>query len=71
MIEQATLDWFTSLGYTCAFSLNIACDGFRPERASYSEVVLPDCLCDALLPKLMSGQMRVSSVIANPGELPG
>jgi len=47
-IEQAALDWFTSLGYACAFGPDLACDGDRPERSSYSEVLLPARLRAAL-----------------------
>jgi type I restriction enzyme, R subunit len=39
-IEQAALDWFTSLGYTCAFGLDLAFDGATPQRLNYQEVVV-------------------------------
>jgi type I restriction enzyme R subunit len=48
IIEQAAIDWFTDLGYSYVFGPDIACDGPRPERASYSEVVLPTRLSAAL-----------------------
>jgi type I restriction enzyme R subunit len=39
-VEQTAIDWFTGLGYTCAFGPDLACDGVTPERSSYSEVIL-------------------------------
>ncbi len=78
VIEQAALDWFQGSGYAYAFGPDIACDGPKPERTSYEEVILLGRLreaiarinsaslrllglCDTLLPKLMSGEVRVKA----------
>jgi type I restriction enzyme R subunit len=48
VVEEATLDWFKGLGYQYLPGPNIACDGIRPERASYADVILSDRLRAAL-----------------------
>jgi len=47
-VEEAALHWFESLGYEVRHGPNIAPDGPRPERGSYSDVVLPGRLRAAL-----------------------
>ena len=48
-LEEAILEWFAEdLGYSVAFGPVIACDGERPERKNYSEVVLADRLRSAI-----------------------
>ena len=47
-LEEATLEWFGDLGYEIIFAPDIAPDGAYPERTSYSEVILPQRVKDAL-----------------------
>ena len=47
-IEQVYLEILTSLGYQIVNGPDIACDGLKPERKSYSDVVLVDRLCKAI-----------------------
>lgn len=47
-LEEATLEWFADLGYEIVFAPDIAPDGEFPERADYSEVILPQRVKDAL-----------------------
>jgi len=58
-VEIATVDYFHELGYEYAFGPDIAPDGPAAERADYGQVVLGQRLRDALLPKLISGELRV------------
>jgi type I restriction enzyme R subunit len=44
VVEEAALDWFKGLGYQYLPGPDIACDGTKPERASYADVVLADRL---------------------------
>jgi type I restriction enzyme R subunit len=48
VVEEAALDWFKGLGYQYLPGPDIACDGTRPERASYADVILSDRLLAAL-----------------------
>ena len=48
VVEEAALDWFKGLGYEYLPGPDIACDGTRPERASYADVILTDRLLAAL-----------------------
>jgi len=48
VVEEAALDWFKGLGYQYLPGPDIACDGTRPERASYADVILRDRLTAAL-----------------------
>lgn len=48
VVEEAALDWFKELGYQHLPGPDIACDGTRPERASYADVILSDRLLAAL-----------------------
>ena len=48
VIEQAALDWLQGLGYSYAFGPDIACDGSKPERTSYEDVVLLGRLQEAI-----------------------
>ncbi len=47
-VEQAVLDILKELGYKTIWGPDIAFDGARPERKSYSDVVLIDRLKDAV-----------------------
>jgi type I restriction enzyme R subunit len=48
-LEEAILEWFAEdLGYSVAFGPDIACDGEKPERKNYSEVVLAGRLRSAI-----------------------
>lgn len=48
VVEEAALDWFKGLGYQYLPGPDIACDGTKPERASYADVILSDRLRIAL-----------------------
>jgi len=48
IVEEAALDWFRGLGYQYLPGPDIACDGTKPERASYADVILSDRLQVAL-----------------------
>jgi len=48
IVEEAALDWFKGLDYQYLLGPYIACDGTRPERASYADVILSDRLWAAL-----------------------
>lgn len=58
-VEQAALAWLESLGWPVAHGPDVAPDMPAAERFNYSEVVLAHRLRDALLPKLVSGELRV------------
>jgi len=54
-VEQATLGWFEELNWSVLHGPDIAFDGPTPERSSYSDVILCDCLepaIDSLNPTL-------------------
>jgi len=56
VVEEAALDWLAGLGYAVAHGPEIV----ETERGSdYGRVVLADRQRDALLPKLISGELRV------------
>jgi len=40
LLEKAVLEWFKELGYEVAYGPDISPDGLRPERNSYSDVLL-------------------------------
>jgi type I restriction enzyme R subunit len=65
-VEEATLAWLKAIGWYVAHGPNIAPDMPAAERASYGEVVLAQRLRDALLPKLISGELRVTDAIDLP-----
>jgi len=48
VVEEAAIEWFKGLGYQYLLGPDIACDGTRPERASYVDVILSDRLWAAL-----------------------
>jgi hypothetical protein len=58
-IEHVALAWFESLGWAVKYGPEIAPDVLFAERADYREVVLAHRFRDALLPKLISGELRV------------
>mgnify|MGYP003461100024 CR=1 FL=1 len=43
-LEQEALGWLAEVGYSPLFGPDIACDGERPERGSYQQVILADRL---------------------------
>ena len=47
-VEQVALDILSELKYKVIYGPDIAPDGPRPERRSYSEVILIDRLCEAI-----------------------
>jgi type I restriction enzyme R subunit len=65
-VEQAALAWLSELGWQVKHGADISPAGdtltlplSQWERESYSEVVLEQRLRDALLPKLIRGEIRV------------
>lgn len=48
VVEEATLAWFSELGYDVANGLIISPDGIAPERANYGDVFLMDRLKAAI-----------------------
>ena len=48
VVEEAALDWFKGLGYQYLPGPDIACDGKKPERAGYADVLLSARLQAAL-----------------------
>lgn len=48
LAEQPSLEWFRELGYEVAFGPDISPGGLRPERKSFSDVVLKPRLRSAL-----------------------
>ncbi len=59
VVEQAALAWLESLGWEVRNGAEIAPGGPGAERDDYPQVALAQRLCDALLPKLISGELRV------------
>ena len=58
-VEQAALAWLSELGWQVKHGSEIASDGLFAERRDYGLVVLEQRLRDALLPKLIRGEIRV------------
>ncbi|MEJ5349033.1 MAG: hypothetical protein WHS46_10145 [Desulfosoma sp.] len=58
-VESAALAWLQAIGWRAVHGRDIAPDAPGPERRDYGEVVLAQRLRDALLPKLISGKLRV------------
>ena len=58
-VEQAALAWLSELGWQVKHGAEIAPDGLFAERRDFGQVVLEQRLRDALLPKLISGEIRV------------
>ncbi|MFN7661844.1 MAG: type I restriction endonuclease, partial [Dolichospermum sp.] len=48
IVEQATLDWLSELGYTCLHGTEIAPDTPQTERQEYHDVILINRLQNAL-----------------------
>ena len=49
LLEKAVLEWFEQLGYEVAYGPDISPGGSRPERGSYSDVLLLKRLREALI----------------------
>ena len=47
-LEQETLGWLADTGYSHRYGLDIAPDGFNPERSSYNQVLLVGRLREAI-----------------------
>ncbi len=58
-VEEAALEVFSGLGYTNLHGPDIAPGELLEERTSYGDVVLGKRLREALLPKLIFGEIRV------------
>jgi type I restriction enzyme R subunit len=59
VVEDAALDWLKATGWQIAHGPDITPDMPAAEQADYGEVVMSQRLRDALLPKLISGELRV------------
>jgi type I restriction enzyme R subunit len=58
-VEEAALEWLRATGWQIAHGPEIAPGSPSAKRADFGEVVLARRLRDALLPKLISGELRV------------
>jgi len=65
-LEDSALSWFNNLGFEVLNGPDIAPGEPKAKRDDYGQVVLHleesrtlAALCDALLPKLLSGEIRV------------
>jgi len=58
-IESLALSWLESIGWQVRESAEIAPAELFAGRQDYGQVVLEQRLRDALLPKLISGEIRV------------
>ncbi|MFH1743639.1 MAG: hypothetical protein ABIH23_31935 [bacterium] len=58
-IEEAALGWFAELGYTVLHGPDIEPDKQGAERTEFTDPLIPGRLRDALLPKLLSGEIRL------------
>jgi type I restriction enzyme R subunit len=58
-VESAALAWLSELGWRVKHGGEIAPDGLFAERQDYGQVVLGQHMRDTLLPKLISGELRV------------
>jgi len=62
VVEEAALAWLESAGWLVRNGVEIAPGELAAERDDYGQVVLPQRLRDTLLPKLISGKLRVRDV---------
>ena len=60
LVEQAALAWLESIGWTVRKGAEIATGESAAERRDCGEAVLAQRLRDTLLPKLISGELRVN-----------
>jgi type I restriction enzyme R subunit len=58
-VESAALAWLSELAWQVKHGPDIAPDGLFAERRDFGHVVLEQRLRDALLPKLIRGEIRV------------
>jgi type I restriction enzyme R subunit len=61
-VESAALAWLSELGWQVKHGPEIAPDGLLAERQDFGQVVLEQRLRDALLSKLIRGEIRVKDV---------
>jgi type I restriction enzyme R subunit len=61
-VESAALAWLSELGWQVKHGSEIAPDGLFAERQDFGQVVLEQRLRDALLSKLIRGEIRVKDV---------
>jgi type I restriction enzyme R subunit len=58
-VESAALAWLSELGWQVKHGPEIAPDGLLAERQDFGQVVLEQRLRDALLSKLIRGEIRM------------
>ncbi len=58
-VEDAALAWLEAIGWQTAHRPDIAPSTPASERRDYAEVCPPSTFRDTLLPKLISGELRV------------
>jgi type I restriction enzyme R subunit len=58
-VESAALAWLESVGWQVKHGSEMAPDGLFAKRQDYGQVVLDQRMRDALLPKLIRGEIRV------------
>lgn len=61
VVEDATLSWLESLGWSVKHGPEIAPGELFAERAERGQAVLEKRLRDMLLPKLVSSELRVKA----------
>jgi hypothetical protein len=61
-VESAALAWLSELGWQVKHSSEIAPDGLFAERRDFGHGVLEQRLRDALMLKLIRGEIRVKDV---------
>ena len=59
VVEQAALAGLESVGWSVRHDAETAPGGLAAERSDYGQIVLEHWLHNTLLPKLISGELRV------------
>jgi type I restriction enzyme R subunit len=59
LVEQAALAWLENVGWSVWHRVEIAPGELVAERSDYGQAVLEQRLCETLLPRLISGALRV------------
>lgn len=62
-VEDAALAWLEGVGWQTAHGQNTAPDMPAGGRRDSGDVVRAQRLCDSLLPKLISGQLRLPAAV--------
>lgn len=57
--KQVAYVWFQTIGLEQVYEPEVTSDKVFVQQLEYTQVVLEQPLCDSLLPKLISGELRV------------